>query len=132
MKILAYTLFLLGLVLMAFSRPLSDHLNAPLMCLGAALGIAGVFMRSRIREGIPILTVTDKDRTQFKQMRREFGLRNVLGRLLATFGALVLLVAVVGPFYSKAERYDWRVSIFAFVFGLTSVLCAKLLMGKSR
>ncbi len=132
MRILANALLVLGLAMMAFSRPFSVQLNAPVLCVGALLSVVGIFVRSRVREGIPVMSVTEEDKAQFKEMRREFSWRNVLGQFLGTLAGLFLLVAVLGPFYSRGESYDWRASAIEIAFGLVLVLCARTLLRKSR
>jgi hypothetical protein len=130
MKILAYTLLALGLIMMALGRPFTDHQNLPVLFIGGVTGLLGVFLRSRLRRGIPILAITDQDRAQFK-LRPDF-LRDLFGHILGYFGAFFLLVGISAPFYSEADRYDWRGSAVAIVLGLVLLLYAKPLLRKSR
>jgi hypothetical protein len=87
MKIPAYSLLMLGFVLMALGRPSSDHPNFPAMIIGAVMSLVGAFLLSRLRQGILKPGVTDKDKAQSKETRREFGIRKLLakGRILTLF-----------------------------------------------
>ena len=98
MKMLAYTLLVSGPVMMVVGRPFTDNANGLLLCVGASMGIFGLFMRSRLRKGVPLFAVTSEDKAQFKELqedaRREFYTRKILGKILALFGILFQMAGV--------------------------------------
>ena len=131
MKIFAYTLLILGPIMMLLSRPFTDHTDAPVVLSGAAIAIVGVFLWSRLRRGIPMVSVTDEDRAQLKDLRRELGLRRMLGRFLGSLGALTLIAGLAQPLYSQGAQYDWSVSAFALLLASIFIACAKPLLRRS-
>jgi hypothetical protein len=59
MKILAYSLFVLGPVMIVFSRPFTDNTNFILLSAGAVVGMVGFFVRNRVKAGTPIFSATN-------------------------------------------------------------------------
>lgn len=97
------------------------------------LTIVAIFARSRGREGIRPFEVTDKDRAQFQELRRELGFRRVLGRLLGTFGGLLIVGAICSPFYRDSSfEAAWYTIVLMMALGLFLVLCAVPLVRHSR
>lgn len=70
----------------------------------ATLAILGLFVRSRARQGIRPLELTDKDRAEFREVRREFGIRRVLGRLLGALGGILVVAGLSSPLSSSSAR----------------------------
>ena len=78
MKALANTLLIIGLMAFLASSALFVYhfatrgdatiTDAVGMAATGALVCFAVFMRSRVRESIPILSVTEEDKTQFQEM----------------------------------------------------------------
>jgi hypothetical protein len=137
MKILAYSLFVLGPVMMVFSRPFTDSTNGALMAAGALVGMIGLFMRSRVRAGIPILSVTDEDRSEFEKMRqdarREFSIRKIVARFLGFLGGLCFLAGVMSVFAGNPSgRVDWRTGVALIVLSQVLLLCVWLLLRKPK
>ena len=97
------------------------------------LAIIAIFVRSRSREGIHRFEFTDRDKTPFQEVRRELGIRRVLGRLLGGFGGLLLIAAICSPFYrSTSGREDWSIAAWLTGLGVLLVLCAVPLTRQSR
>ncbi len=95
----------------------------------AVLGTAAIvvfFLRDRAREGVRPFEVTDKDKEQFHEMRRELGIRRGFGRLLGTFGGFLVVAGVCSPLYSdSSSRGDWHMMVVMIALGflLVYVLC---------
>ena len=137
MKILANLLLVVGLVTMTFGLLLLTRQPGVMPWLasfaGATLAVAAVFIRSRVREGIPIFAVTDEDKEDFKEMRREFGFRKLLGMLLANLGAIFMLAGVAWPIFAEpAEKVNWSAVTFLTLFGFLLVLCARPLLNQKN
>ena len=97
------------------------------------LGIIAIFVRSRAQEGVGPLAVTDADKVQLRQLRRELGPRRVLARLLAGCGGLCLLASVTTPFRPDASgRVHWGAALWLTAAGLLLVLCAVPLVRHSK
>jgi hypothetical protein len=131
-KILAYILLALGLIMMAFSRPSTDQPDFPVMFTGAVMGIVGVFLWSRLRQGIPILAVTDKDKTQLQEMCTEFAPRRFVGRLIGALGALIVMAAFYDVISSESPTPKWSTFLFMLVTGVGLVLVASWLLKQPR
>ncbi len=137
MKILAYSLFVLGPVMMILSRPFTDNTNGVLMAAGALVGMIGLFMRSRVRAGIPILSVTDEDKAQFERMRqdtrREFSIRKIVARFVGFLGGLCFLAAVMSVFARNASgRVDWPAAVVLLILSQVLLLSVWLLVRKTK
>jgi hypothetical protein len=80
------------------------------------------FVCSRAKAGIGIFEVTDKDKAQLQDLRREFGLRNILAGLLVRFGGLMIIAAILLPVFSRVEWIIFAelltVGIFLFFVGI--------------
>lgn len=115
-----------------FSRPFTDQPKFPEMFTGAIMSIVGVFLRSRLRRGIPILAVTDKDKTQFQELCTEFAPRRFMGQLIGTFGSLIVVCAFYGVISSESPTPKWGTFFFMLVTGVGLVLAASWLLKEPR
>lgn len=97
------------------------------------LVIVWLFVRSRRREGIRPLEVTDKDRKQFREMRRELNIWRFSARFLGGLGALALVSGMMSFFgLDTSGKPDWRSGIDCFVFGGILILPAVFVARRDR
>jgi len=96
------------------------------------LAIIALFVRDRARSGIRLLEITDKDKADMKEFRREFALRRFFGGLLGQFGGLSILAGFLSPFYADIVPMDWWASAYCIVVGLVLVFFATRLVKHSR
>jgi uncharacterized membrane protein YfcA len=95
--------------------------------------IVALFVRSRAREGVPVFKLTEKDKSDLREVRRELGIWRVLARLVGGFGSVLFIVGVSSLFYrDPAHRIDATTS--GWMIGLSVVLtfCAFLLLRKDK
>jgi|SRR5882724_5923526 len=92
------------------------------------LVILAMFVQSRKRKGIRPFEITDKDKAQFKEMRREFGIRKLLVGFIGGLGALFCLSGITYPLYADSNPdLGWRDAFRCLAFGAFLVFCAWLL-----
>lgn len=132
MKKAANISVVLGLLIVVFNLPFKGELkieNAIGLCLGAILSVIGLFVRSRCKDGVGILTVTDKEKNELKKLRNEFAPRKLLGQLLAKFAGLFILVGIASPLYAHSlKKTEWGFVVAMILFGLFLGFCAALLV----
>jgi hypothetical protein len=128
-------LLVLGLMVFLFALAYKGEMkagNAIGLCLGGIVSCAALFMRSRNKESGKIFEVTDKDRAQFKELRREFAPRKLLGQLLARLGGLFIIAGICSPLYAHSSiKTEWKTALSMIVFGLCLGFCAALLVKPS-
>ncbi|HVU28341.1 MAG TPA: hypothetical protein VHG71_11480 [Verrucomicrobiae bacterium] len=95
--------------------------------------IVWIFVRSRKREGIRPLQVTDKDRKQFREMRRELNIWRFSASFLGGLGALALVAGMMSFFgLDTSGSPDWRGGVDCFVFGGILILPAIFVARRDR
>lgn len=105
----------------------------PALMLAGVSVIVLVFLRSRRKEGIRPLQVTEKDRMQFREIRRDLNIWRFSARLLGGFGVLALGAGMMSIFgLDSSGKIDWRGSIVCFVFGGIFILPAILVARRDR
>jgi peptidoglycan/LPS O-acetylase OafA/YrhL len=131
MKMFATILIVLGLATMALNIGFVEKLetkNAVALILGGMAVIIGVFARSRAKAGIGVIEITEKDKTEFNKLCSELNPRRLLGRLIGTFGALLIFTGVFWPIYADStHKWDWGAAMGTMAFGIFLVFCATLL-----
>ena len=136
MKILAYTLLVIGLVMMVFGVPFNGEMGMKqgvALILGTLLIMIGLFIWSRVRLGIPVFTVTAKDKTKFQEMRRELNVWRLLARLLGGFAAIFFIAGVSSVVFADSSgKTDWRIAAELITIGLVLAFCARFLVKHSR
>jgi drug/metabolite transporter (DMT)-like permease len=134
-KVLACFLMLLGMAGMAYGIPFNGDFNpqkGTAMFAGAVLAVIGIFIRSRLRQQIPVLAITEMDKADFKKMRQTFAIRNLLARFIGTFGAVMLFAGICSPFYDHSGKSFWAGVIILLLFGGLLVYCSNLLYQKPK
>ena len=143
MKRLATALLAVGLVLFLASSALvwyqfattdsPSSTAAVIMSASGLLACFAVFMRSRAIAGIGVFEVTDKDRAQFQEARRELNIWGLLARFLGGLGALALMAGMMSFLgLGSFSKPDWRGGIDCFVFGGILILPAVFLAKRSK
>jgi len=101
----------------------------------ATLAILAMFVRSRARQGIRPFEITDEDKADFQEVRREFGIRRVLGGLLGMLGGVLVVggfLEVCSSLFDSFAEVDWRTMVVMTALGVALVLCALPLIRQSR
>jgi F0F1-type ATP synthase assembly protein I len=106
-----------------------DMRQGVIMIGGALLGMIGIFLRSRVTLGIPVFTVTPKEKAEFTELRREFSIRKLLARFIGGVGSVCFIGGFVASFQGSA---DWRISVEMVLIGLILVFFAVLLVRSSK
>jgi len=100
---------------------------------GIILAIVGIltvtllFLRDRARQGIRPLEITERDRAQLQEMRRELSIRNVLGTAFLLVGYVSLVGGIAEALFrviTGTRLVDWHGTAFLIVLGLLLILCA--------
>jgi len=99
-----------------------------LIALGT-LTVVVVFVISRARQGIRAFEITQSDKAEFQELRRQFGVRRLVGGLLGSLGGLCLAAAITSPLYA-APGMDWRAIARLVVTGLLLVSFAVRLVNR--
>ncbi len=95
--------------------------------------VIAMFVRSRAREGVPVFKLTDKDKTDLQEVRREFGIRRILARLLGGFAGLCFIGGVLSLFHREASgSVDWITAVVMIVLSQILLLCAVLLVRSKK
>jgi hypothetical protein len=102
---------------------------ASILILLSVAVIVAMFVRSRAKEGVGVFEITDKDKADFKEARRELGVRRILARLAGGFGSIFFIGGVITLFQSRA---NWGVSVVMIAIGLFLAFCTALLVKASR
>ncbi|HZF00839.1 MAG TPA: hypothetical protein VE344_02985 [Methylomirabilota bacterium] len=101
-----------------------------------ALGILVIlvmFVRSRSKQGVRTLEITDKDKAQFQEMRRELGVRRLLARLLGGFAAIFLIAGVSSViFEGSSGKADLKTATVLIAVSLVLVFCVRFLVKNSK
>jgi hypothetical protein len=130
MKILAYSLFILGFVIIALSRPSSDHANLPLAVIGVAVGIVGAILLCRSNMGIK---VTGKYKVRIEETPHISWIRGLLANFTAVFGFLSFVSGITYPLYADSHPdIGWRGAVLCLGLGAFLLFCSRLLMRRSR
>jgi len=78
--------------------------------------VVAMFVRSRVREGVPVLKLTEKDRVELGEFRRELGVRRILARSLGGFAGVCFIGGVMSLFRRDASgRIAWTVAVAMIV-----------------
>jgi drug/metabolite transporter superfamily protein YnfA len=91
----------------------------------AVLTCIAIFVRSRASGRVGVFEITQEDRAALQEVRRELGIRRLLGRLIGGFGGILVLAGLVSPLYPDSSgRVDWRIAGVLIAFGSLLVMCA--------
>jgi apolipoprotein N-acyltransferase len=70
----------------------------------------------------------DNQNVGSERTRRKRGLREVLGRVVATFASLFILTGVLSPFYAdSSHKWNWVAAVALVLLGLFLGFCAALI-----
>jgi hypothetical protein len=110
------------------------QIAAIIYILLASILIIAMFGRSRAKEGIPVFKLTQRDKADLREMRRELKIRIVLARLLGGFGSVGFFAGVFSLFHkNESGRADWiTTAAELIVFGSALCLCAVLLLKSAK
>ena len=119
--------------MVALSRPFMDDQNMTLAFAGGVMALTGIFIRGRIRRGLPIFKATYQEQIKLKaelaEARREFSFRRILGQLLGTFGAIIQVAGMISLIRGdSSSKTNWPLFAGMFGFGLLLIFCAAQLM----
>ena len=99
----------------------------------AVVIVVALFVRSRSRERVPVFKLTEKDKADLREVRRELGIWRVLGRLVGGFASVLFIVGISSLLYhDPAHRIDTATSAWMIGLSLVLTVCAILLVRKSR
>jgi hypothetical protein len=143
MKIVATTLLVIGLIAFFASSTLFAYhfatVGDPTMGDGIAMAASGIvacialFIRSRAVAGIPTLAVTDTDRAELQNFRREFGIRKILAQIIGTFAGLCFVAGFMSLFnLDERSRADRHTAVVLIVFSQILIFCVWLLVRKKN
>ena len=95
----------------------------------AVIIFVGMFVRSRVKDGIPIFKATQQDKAELREFRREFAVRKLLAMLCQGFG--------IGCFIAAARlRFNHDIALGTAValvaLSLVLLLCATILLSSAR
>jgi hypothetical protein len=99
-----------------------------LILLAVAI-IVVMYVHSRAKEGVGVFELTDKDRADLREARREFRVRRILAKLLGGIGSICFIGGVATLIQSRA---DLQITIEMIVIGLFLAFCAVLLLRGSK
>jgi uncharacterized membrane protein YfcA len=102
---------------------------ASILILLAVAVVMAMFVRSRAKEGVGVLEVTDKDKEEFKEVRRELGIRRIFMRLIGGFAGISFIAGFATWFQNRA---DWRISVEMIAISIFLGFCTALLARGSK
>jgi hypothetical protein len=109
------------------------QIAATIFIVLAVAVIVAMFVRSRAREGVPVLKITEQDRVELREFRRELGPRRILARLLGGFAGICFVGGVMSLFHRDASGgVDWTIAVVMIVLSQILVLCVWLLVRTTK
>lgn len=132
LMVICLIVFLASLAFTAYRFAATETITTAgtvIMFTSAVLTCFAIFVRSRAIAGIRIFEITDKDKAELQEARRELGIRRILAKLAVGFGGICFL----GSFATLSQNLaDWRISVEMFVIGGFLLLCTVLLSRDSK
>jgi hypothetical protein len=121
--------FLLGASLTAkflFSDQEIVAADFAIMFMGAVTTLVAYFVRLRVINGIRVLEISQEDKKEIQDLRRELAPRAVAGRLLINFGGLFVFAGILlvlnGLNSGSSFRRGVAADILLFGAGITGLL----------
>jgi hypothetical protein len=94
----------------------------------AAVIVIVMFVRSKAKEAAPIFKLTENDKADLREIRRDFSARKLFARLLGGFASLCFISGALSIFHRNASgQVDWFAAIELVILGQILLLFAVLL-----
>ena len=95
--------------------------------------VVALFVRGRVREGIPVFKLTAQDRADLRRARRELGIRRVSARLVGGLAGFCFIAAILALFHrDRSGGVNWTTAVVLTVLSQILLLCAVLLLKSAR
>jgi len=99
----------------------------------AVVIVIAMFVRSKRREVAPIFKLTERDKANLREIRRDFSVRKLSARIIGGFGSLCFVSGVLSFFHRNVfGQVDWFTAIVLITLSLILLLPAVLLYRSAK